>query len=63
MTKSHRTRKTGKVYLVWAGPGDIGLFTLRGKECMEKADVIIYDYLANEGILAFAHPDAKRIFM
>ncbi|MBI5096863.1 MAG: uroporphyrinogen-III C-methyltransferase, partial [Nitrospirae bacterium] len=58
-----KNRKTGKVYLVGAGPGDIGLLTLKGKECIEKADVIIYDYLANEEMLSFARPDAERIFM
>lgn len=56
-------KKTGKVYLVGAGPGDIGLFTLKGKECVEKADVIIYDYLANANILAFACPETERIFV
>lgn len=56
-------KHTGRVYLVGAGPGDIGLFTLRGKECVEKADVILYDYLVNEEILSFARPDAERIFM
>ena len=63
MLKSLKNRKTGKVYLVGAGPGDIGLLTLKGKECIEKADVIIYDYLANEKMLSFARPDAERIFM
>ncbi len=54
-----KNKKTGKVYLVGAGPGDIGLFTLKGKECVEKADVVIYDYLANEKLLSFARSDAK----
>src|SRR4030066_2406333 len=56
-------KKIGKVYLVGAGPGDVGLFTLKGKECVEKADVIIYDYLANANILAFARPDTECIFV
>ena len=56
-------KKIGKVYLVGAGPGDIGLFTLKGKECVEKADVIIYDYLANANILAFARPETECIFV
>src|SRR3989304_4847894 len=55
--------KPGKVYLVGAGPGDIGLFTLKGKECVERADVIIYDYLANAAILSFARPDTECIFV
>lgn len=44
---------SGKVYLVGAGPGDIGLLTLRGKACLERADVILYDGLANAQILSF----------
>jgi len=61
--KPMRNRLRGKVYLVGAGPGDIGLLTLKGKECVEKADVILYDYLANGEILSFAPPDAERVFM
>lgn len=41
----------GKVYLVGAGPGDFKLITLKAKECLEKADVIIYDRLANPEFL------------
>ena len=55
--------KRGKVYLVGAGPGDPGLLTLKGKECVEAADVIIYDYLANAEILSFARRNAERIFV
>lgn len=52
----------GKVYLVGAGPGDPGLLTLRGRACLERADVVLYDYLANEELLEFAPAGAERIF-
>lgn len=51
-----------KVYLIGAGPGDPGLFTLRGKEILERADVIVYDYLASDSLLAFARKDAELIY-
>jgi uroporphyrinogen III methyltransferase/synthase len=53
----------GKVYLVGAGPGDPGLFTLKGKRCLEAADVVVHDYLANKELLAHARPEAERIFV
>ncbi|MFN8627742.1 MAG: uroporphyrinogen-III C-methyltransferase [Candidatus Binatia bacterium] len=52
---------TGRVYLVGAGPGDPGLLTLKGKRCLEQADVVIYDYLANPRLLDHAPPAAQRI--
>jgi len=48
----------GKVYLIGAGPGDPGLLTLKGKRCLEEADVVIYDYLVDGRILLYARPDA-----
>jgi uroporphyrinogen III methyltransferase / synthase len=50
------------VYLVGAGPGDAGLFTLRGKEVMERAEVVIYDGLVNRELLRFAPPSAEIIY-
>jgi uroporphyrinogen III methyltransferase / synthase len=55
-------RTTGIVYLVGAGPGDPGLITLRGLECLQKAQVVVYDYLANEQLLNHAPADAERIY-
>lgn len=52
---------TGKVYLVGAGPGDPGLLTVKGRRCLEQADCIVYDYLANPRLLDFAPPHAERI--
>src|SRR5205809_2442742 len=53
--------KTSKVFLVGAGPGDLGLVTLRAKECIEQADVIVYDHLASPEILGWARDDAEMI--
>ena len=44
----------GQVILVGAGPGDIGLLTLRGKDWLVRADVVIYDHLVNSNMLRFA---------
>jgi uroporphyrinogen III methyltransferase/synthase len=56
-------KKTGIVYLVGAGPGDPKLLTLRGRECLERADVVLYDYLANPALLEFAPARAERIYV
>src|SRR5256714_4028317 len=54
--------RTGIVYLVGAGPGDLGLVTLRAKECIENADVIVYDHLANPEMLNWAREDAEIVY-
>lgn len=51
-----------KVSLVGAGPGDAGLFTRRGLECVRRADVIVYDNLISGSILNEARLDAE-LFM
>lgn len=55
------TLKVGKVFLVGAGPGDPGLITLRGAECLRMADVVLYDYLASPLLLAHAPPRAEQV--
>ena len=52
-----------KVYLVGAGPGDPGLITVKGKECIETADVVIYDYLAAPALLNYAQKKAETIYV
>lgn len=52
-----------KVYLVGAGPGDAGLITVKGKECIAAADVIIYDYLAAPALLGYARKQAELIYV
>lgn len=51
----------GTVYLIGAGPGDPGLLTLRGKEILEKADVVVYDRLVSPAILGMCNPKAKMV--
>lgn len=60
MQKKTKTSKTKPsiVYLVGSGPGDPGLLTLRGKECLEKAQVVFYDHLVHPELLRFC-PQAR----
>ncbi|MGA2463588.1 MAG: uroporphyrinogen-III C-methyltransferase [Thermodesulfobacteriota bacterium] len=55
--------KVGKVYLVGAGPGDPGLLTVKGLDCLRRADVVIYDRLIDESILHEARPEAEKIYV
>src|SRR6266403_729050 len=54
--------KTGKCFLVGAGPGDLGLVTLRAKQLIEQADVIFYDALCNPEMLAWTREDVEIVF-
>ncbi|TWT76060.1 Uroporphyrinogen-III C-methyltransferase [Posidoniimonas polymericola] len=49
----------GMVYLIGAGPGDPGLITVRGRECLERADVVLYDYLSGPRVLEWTRPGAE----
>jgi uroporphyrinogen III methyltransferase/synthase len=53
----------GTVYLVGAGPGDPGLITLRGVECLQKADVVLYDYLVNAAVVRHAPNSAELVLL
>ena len=55
-------KSVGMVYLVGAGPGDMGLFTLRGAELLARADVVVYDALVNRDLLRLAPPEAEFIY-
>jgi uroporphyrinogen III methyltransferase/synthase len=55
-------KKEGICYLVGAGPGDPGLLTLRGREVLGLAGVVVYDNLVNPGLLAFAPEQAELIY-
>jgi uroporphyrinogen III methyltransferase/synthase len=54
--------KKGKVYLVGAGPGDIGLLTVKGKRCLERADVVVYDFHLNAQVLNYINHEAEFIY-
>ena len=51
----------GTVYLVGAGPGDVGLLTCRGREVLLRAEVVVYDALVGDAVLALAPPEAECI--
>lgn len=52
-----------KVYLIGAGPGDPELITVKGVRCIREADVVIYDYLANQALLSYVREDATLVFV
>ncbi len=55
--------KTGKVYLVGAGPGDPDLITLKGIRCLNKADVVVYDNLLDKHLLEQTSTDVEKIYV
>lgn len=56
-------KKSGICYLVGGGPGDLGLVTLRAKECIEAADVLVYDALSSPELLRWTKPDCEKIYV
>src|SRR5881227_4413928 len=57
-----RMKAKGIVYLVGAGPGDVGLLTLRGAELLGRADVVVYDALINPDLLKMVPKEAEIIY-
>lgn len=60
MTQPSAT-SAGKVFLIGAGPGDPGLITVRGAECLAQADLILYDYLVNPELLRYTREVSERV--
>lgn len=54
---------TGMVYLVGAGPGDYKLISMKACECIQKADTIVYDRLADDRLLSYARKDVELIYV
>ena len=61
MKPAPNTPATGIVYIVGAGPGDRKLITLKGVECLQRADVVIYDLLLNDTLLEHCPPHTEKI--
>ncbi|GAB4484271.1 MAG: uroporphyrinogen-III C-methyltransferase [Thermodesulfovibrionales bacterium] len=57
-----KTAKKGIVYLVGAGPGDIGLLTVKGMRCLQRSEVVIYDFHLNAQILNYINHKAEFIY-
>ena len=53
----------GHVVLVGAGPGDVGLLTIKGKDWLMRANVVIYDHLVNANMMRFATDSANLIYV
>lgn len=62
MDQKTTKNRCGKVYLVGAGPGDPGLITVRGRYLLEKAEVLVYDYLASKKLLKYVPKNATLIY-
>jgi len=55
--------KTGKVYLVGGGPGAPGLITQKGRDCLARAEVVVYDRLVDEQLLEMVSPKAEKVYV
>jgi uroporphyrinogen III methyltransferase/synthase len=53
---------TGKVYITGAGPGDEKLITVKAMECLQKADVVVYDYLVNVSLLLYCKQSCEKVY-
>jgi len=60
---AHYRARGGTVYLVGAGPGDLGLLTVKARDLLESCDVVIYDYLVNPEMLSNVRAGAEHIYV
>lgn len=60
---NQQQQKFGKVYLIGAGPGDEGLITVKGAECLKKSEVVVYDNLVNNELLNLCTEECEKIYV
>ncbi len=58
-----RKQAKGIVYLIGGGPGSPDLITVKAKQCLQKADVIVYDHLIDESLLSLSGKDAELLYV
>lgn len=61
MARTLLSKTQGKVWLVGAGPGDPDLITVRGRQLLERADVVLHDALAHPALLSFCREEARLV--
>lgn len=60
---NNKEKKKGCVYLIGAGPGDPELITIKATKALQKADVVFYDYLANDALLNHCPKKTQKIYV
>lgn len=60
---TEQQKRSGKVYLIGAGPGDADLLTIKGLRCLRQADVVLYDRLIDPELLQECRPDTEVVFV